>query len=357
VTVPSAIALAPKGATGSFRTLIDRLTGSGIQVAIVDDVLGAAEIARQFPVASPCILLDLRDYVAGSDIDDLKHATEMIRRTVKAMPTVMPVVVTSAADVAMVIACVRAGAGDVIDLQAEGTAAARAVVQRVFQRQLERAADTHTADQLRTMIEDLLKDLIRTERRSIDLEEKLAAARQSGELPALTADSRPPAILLVDADREISDRLADLLENAGVSTYAYVTGEDAVRDAEGMLANGIGFDLALVAAQLPPPVEGRGSTPGIDGLETVRRLRERSPGLPAFLMTAVQDAQLASDAADLGVVGFVHKPFAEIDDLVARLVQLSRESLLRTREHLYLRRIKTRHERVLARYRSLPREG
>jgi hypothetical protein len=42
--------------------------------------------------------------------------------------------------------------------------------------------------------------------------------------------------------------------------------------------------------------------------------------------------------------------------VVGRLTQLARESLERTREQLYLARIKARHERVLARYRSLPRE-
>jgi len=124
-----------------------------------------------------------------------------------------------------------------------------------------------------------------------------------------------------------------------------VTGEEAVREAE-TLAASPGLDLALVAAQLP----------GIDGLETVRRVRDRVRGLPAFLMTSVIDADLATSAANLGVVGFVHKPLADLDTVVARLSQLARESLERTREHAYLARIKERHERVLARYRSLPRE-
>jgi FixJ family two-component response regulator len=73
-------------------------------------------------------------------------------------------------------------------------------------------------------------------------------------------------------------------------------------------------------------------------------------------MTSVHDGDLAAHAADLGVVGFVQKPLADLDDIVARLAQLARDSLHRTREHAYLQRIKERHERVLARYRALPRE-
>jgi hypothetical protein len=52
----------------------------------------------------------------------------------------------------------------------------------------------------------------------------------------------------------------------------------------------------------------------------------------------------------------VKKPLADLDGVVERLAQLARESLHHTREHVYLQRIKERHERVLARYRSLPRD-
>jgi CheY-like chemotaxis protein len=246
----------------------------------------------------------------------------------------------------LIVSCVRAGAGDVIDLQLEGTAAARAVVQRICERQAARAGEIAMVASQRDMIEDLLKDLIRTERRSIDAEEALAArARSAGDATGAN-ESRSPAVLLVEHERAVADELADLLETAGVATFAYVNGEEALREVEALAASS-GLDLAVVAAQLP----------GIDGLETIRRLRARVSGLPAFLMTSIDDADLGADADDLGVVGFVRKPLADIDEIVERLSQLARESLLRTREHVYLQRIKERHERVLARYRSLPRDG
>jgi CheY-like chemotaxis protein len=349
----TAIAIAPLGASGTLRVLIERLSGVGIEVAIADDIPSASELAAHLserantPGLVPCILLDLREFSADSDIEDIKLATEQIRRTCAAIPHAHPVAITGKADVALVIACIRAGAGDVIDLQAEGTASARAVVQRIFQRQLERTVDAHTAAQLRTLIEDLLKDLIRTERRSIDLEASLAAARGTGQVPAFGPDSRVPAILLVDPDRENSDELAERLEGIGICTFTYLTGEEAVSEAAKLVAAGSEFDLAVVNVQLP----------GIDGLDTVRQLRGHFPGLPAFLTTAVSDADLAAHAADLGVVGFVQTPFDDVQEIVERLAQLAHESLQRTREHLYLQRIKARHERVLARYRSLPREA
>jgi FixJ family two-component response regulator len=315
----------------------------GVVVTLVDDVGTAADIARRH-TSLPAMMIDLRDSSAG-EIEDLKNAGEAIRRVLVAVPTSLPVAITNDADGRMIVACIRAGAADVIDLAMEGTATARSVVQRICQKQHDRAREIESFLEQRTMVEDLLKDLIRTERRSIDAEDALAHARGSGELALHPAESRSPAILLVEHDRDVADELADLLEAAGIATFAYVTGEEALREAEALAAT-TGLDLALVAVQLP----------GIDGLESVRRLRDRVPGLPAFLMTSVHDADVAATAADLGVVGFVSKPLDDVDAVVERLAQLAHESLHRTRESVYLERIKVRHERVLARYRSLPRE-
>lgn len=341
-----AIAVAPEGAVGPLRAMVERLVGAGIEVHVVEDLPSAAQIASRTPSEPPCVLLDLRTLGAKSELEEVQLACERVRKAAHAIPYTTPVAITGAADAGVVIALIRAGAGDVIDIQLEGTAAARAVVQRVYQHQTMLAHRAHSAHTLRSMIEDLLKDLIRTERRSIDLEARLAQFESVTGETGGPGDQRPPAILLVEADRNIARELAECLEAAGVSTYAYTSGEDASREVDTLLAGGAGFDLALVAAQLP----------GIDGLETVRRLRDRISGLPAFLMTAVHDADLAARVADLGVVGFVQKPLPDVGEVVARLAQLAHEALERTREQLYLQRIKVRHERVLARYRSLPRE-
>lgn len=338
----AAILIAPIGASGPVRSLLDRLASEGVTVTLVDDLASAVDVSRQ-TATPPAILLDLREHAAG-EVEELRLVTEAVRRTIAALPTTNPIVVTGDATPRFVVTCVRAGASDVLDLALEGTATARAAVQRACLRQRDRVRDLDLARQQRAIIEELLKDLIRTERRTIDAEDALALARTTTSEMPTPAETRAPAILLIEHERGIADQLADLLEAAGIATYAYITGEEAVREAA-VLADTTGLDLALVAAQLP----------GMDGLEAVRRLRERVPGLPAFLMTSVQDGDLAAHAADLGVVGFVHKPLTEIDDVVGRLAQLARDALQQARDQAYLDRIKQRHERVLARYRSLPR--
>jgi CheY-like chemotaxis protein len=336
----AAILVAPDGAGGPLRGLMDRLVAVGVIVTIVDDLGTAADMFANHD-DPPAVLLDMRELGSG-EVEDMRRGTDFVRRTLTVLPYAQPVAVTADASTQLILALLRAGAGDVIDLALEGAATARAVVQRICQRQRDRAFEVDVTERQRVIIEELLKDLIRTERRTIDVEEALAAAR-TGEM--VNGESRAPAVLLIEHDRDVADDLADLLEAAGVATYAYVTGEEALREAR-TLAETTGLDLALVAAQLP----------GIDGLETVRRLRDRIPGLPAFLMTAVEDGDLAADAADLGVVGFVQKPFDRVDEVVERLTQLAYESQQRTREHVYLMPIKERHERVLEQYRSLPRE-
>ena len=339
----AAILISPRGVAGPLRDLMDRLASVGVKVAIVDELATAVELVRRH-ATPPAILLDLREFGAG-EVEDQQAAGDAIGRTLDRLPQALPIVVTSEADPMLIISCVRAGAGDVIDLQLEGTAAARAVVQRICERQAARSNEIAMVGSQRDMIEDLLKDLIRTERRSIDAEEALAArVRTSGEV-ATAIESRPPSVLLIEHERAVADELADLLEAAGVATFAYITGEEALREAD-VLARTTGLDLAVVAAQLP----------GIDGFETTRQLRAKVPGIPAFLMASPNDSDPSRFAAELGIVGYVRKPLTDLGEIVDQLCELARESLHRTREHVYLHRIKERHERVLARYRSLPRE-
>ncbi|MEO8554865.1 MAG: response regulator, partial [Kofleriaceae bacterium] len=287
------------------------------------EIGAAAQLAVQAPEAPPCILLDLDG--ANDEIEDRRRAAEAIRRAAVAIPHTQPIAITGRADAQMIVACVRAGAGDVLDIQLEGTANAPALVQRVWQRQLEHAHLAAYADDLRAMVEELLKDLIKTERRALALEEMITPARD-------------PAVLIVERERQVADTLADRLEDAGITSYAYVTGEDAVRQAAKL-----GVDLAVVAAQLPT----------IDGLETIRQLREQAPGLPAFLLAS---GAPPDQAAALGIVGVVQKPMADLAAVVSHLSQLARDGMARNREQTYLERIKERHEHVLARYRSLPRD-
>jgi len=339
--VDGVILIAPAGASGPLRGVVDRLASIGVPITIVEEIAEAAELSAHNP-RPPAVMLDLRDAGAGED-EDVRQVTEALRRALEVLPHALPIVLTAGVAAPLIVAAIRAGAGDVLDVMVEGTAAARAVVQRICQRQADRQLELSVMDEQREIVEELLKDLIRTERRAIDAEDALAArARASREMPVV--DARPPAVLLVESERRVADELAEQLEAAGVATFAYVSGEEATREAA-MLAETSGLDLALVAARLP----------GMDGLATVRQLRERIAGLPAYMLVADGDEAHTAAASELGIIGFVHKPISNLDQIVDQIAELARDSRHRAREALYLQRIKERHEHVLERYRSLPR--
>jgi DNA-binding NarL/FixJ family response regulator len=86
----------------------------------------------------------------------------------------------------------------------------------------------------------------------------------------------------------------------------------------------------------------------------VRRLRKERPTLAAFLITGYSDPNLTARAADLGVVGFVLKAVRRHQGVHRpRAGRGPGAAMTRTRDHGYLQRIKTRHERVLGQYRLL----
>src|SRR5262249_38562851 len=99
---PAAIVIAPNGTGGALRVLVERLAGAGMRVAVVDDLPSAADHPLRGPAT--CVLVDLRE--VGGDPEDLKRATERIRRTIATLPGTTPVCITSVGDPSLLLACV-----------------------------------------------------------------------------------------------------------------------------------------------------------------------------------------------------------------------------------------------------------
>ena len=53
---------------------------------------------------------------------------------------------------------------------------------------------------------------------------------------------------------------------------------------------------------------------GIDGIETLRRMRERKDKTEVIMVTGTNDQETTSAAKDLGVVAYIHKPLV-LDEL------------------------------------------
>lgn len=343
--ISSAIVIARRPALeGTLRPLLKALDDLGVPVTAVDKAEDAAARLLLGDKEVPCVLVDVGD-VSRNEVP-LTEVDTRLRALRELVPWAAPVLVAKSPPVGVVIAGVRAGAVDVHDLEADNASALWLLLERIGKIHRDRESQRKNVAALRGMIEDFLRDLVKTERRSIDLEHRLAkSTRQSGpiEMIAELDDDRPATVFVVEDDRDVADELVDEMEGAGLTTFAFLRGEDAVAEGERMATRGEAIDLLLCDLRLP----------GIDGLETVRRLRTRKPGLAAFLMTGYTDVEAATSAADLGVVGFVLKPFDDVHALVARIKEQAQLAMSRTREHHYLQRIKQRHDHVLQRYRKL----
>ena len=344
--ITSAIVIARRPSIeGPLRALLGMLEDIGVPAVSVEKPEDAAARLLLGEKEVPCVFIDVGD--VGRNDAPLSEIDARLRALRELVPWSGAVIVGRALTVPVVAAGLRAGAIDVLDLDSDNAGALFKLLERVSKVLRDRSLQRRTVAALRGMIEDFLRDLVKTERRSIDLEHRLARQGRPQGSPVDVIgeldDDRPPTIFLVEDDREVADQLVDEMESAGLTTFAFLNGEEAVAQGDRMSARGEAIDLLLCDLRLP----------GIDGLETVRRLRLKKPGLAAFLMTGYTDVEAATSAADLGVVGFVLKPFDDIHALVQRIQEQAQQAMSRTREHHYLQRIKERHDHVLQRYRKL----
>ncbi len=130
-----------------------------------------------------------------------------------------------------------------------------------------------------------------------------------------------PTILVVDDHEEIREALAEILEEEGHEVLQAVDGLDA---------------LKVVAARLPDVILLDIAMPGMDGLETLQRLKDQpeSSNLPVIMVTAQGDRQNMVRAVQLGVRDYVTKPWepGEVEMCVNWAIKASAGSSSRQQE-------------------------
>jgi two-component system response regulator QseB len=118
----------------------------------------------------------------------------------------------------------------------------------------------------------------------------------------------PPALLLVEDDRQLSELLVELLTDAGYTVDAALDGQTGLHKA--------------LTKRYAVMVIDRG-LPAIEGVQLVTRLRARGVLTPALILTARGTLEDIVEGLDAGAQDYVVKPF-EIPELLARLRSLLR---------------------------------
>lgn len=112
------------------------------------------------------------------------------------------------------------------------------------------------------------------------------------------SSSPAPFVLIVDDDTAMLAYVRTLLE---LDSYRVETAASGLQALE-LVAAGLVPDLVLLDVNLP----------GMDGLETLRRLLQMHPGLKVIMCSGAPDPRKALEAFVSGAQEFISKPFRHL---------------------------------------------
>jgi two-component system OmpR family response regulator len=115
-------------------------------------------------------------------------------------------------------------------------------------------------------------------------------------------------VLIVEDKVKLASQLRRALRGIGLAADVATTGEDALWMTAATHYNAVVLDVML---------------PGIDGFETVRRLRAQDQWAPVLMLTALGTLEDRVAGLDGGADDYMTKPF-ELEELTARLRALVR---------------------------------
>ena len=132
--------------------------------------------------------------------------------------------------------------------------------------------------------------------RKRDIDAWLDGQRRQASAPSAPAaePSGRPRILVVDDEASIRDLLAKALALADYDVELAIDGETALECLRTQL-----FDLLITDLKMPR----------VDGLTVIREARRRHADLPVIIITGFSSEASAIEAVNLGVAGYLVKPF------------------------------------------------
>ncbi|MBS1262503.1 MAG: Transcriptional regulatory protein ZraR [Calditrichaeota bacterium] len=110
-------------------------------------------------------------------------------------------------------------------------------------------------------------------------------------------------VLLVDDEREFTDLLSERMRTRGLDVDVAANGPAALEMAERVIYDAVVLDLAM---------------PGMDGIETLKRLLKRNPDLQVILLTGHATLEKGIEAIKSGAMEFIEKP-VKIEALLEKI--------------------------------------
>lgn len=127
-------------------------------------------------------------------------------------------------------------------------------------------------------------------------------------------EAAPPKILLVDDEKDFVHTLSERLQTRNLQSSVVYDGEEA---------------LARLAEDVPDVMVLDLAMPGIDGIETLRRVKKQHPHVEVIILTGHGSEREEQLAEELGAFAYLQKP-ANID-VLARVMREAYEKVSRRR--------------------------
>ena len=129
------------------------------------------------------------------------------------------------------------------------------------------------------------------------------------------ADKLDASVLLVDDEEQFLQVLSERLTNRGLHVISVTSGEEAVALVENENFDAIVVDLAM---------------PGIDGIETTKKIKEKRQDLEIIILTGHATVKAGIEAMKLGAEDFLEKP-VDLNVLLERISE-AKQKRMRTQE-------------------------
>ena len=125
-------------------------------------------------------------------------------------------------------------------------------------------------------------------------------------------------ILLVDDEQEYAQTLAERLEARGLRIDVAFDGQQALDMADKKPYEAVILDLGM---------------PGLDGIETLRRLRAQNEDIQVVILTGQATVDKTIEAMKLGAVDLLQKP-TPLQELIKKIEEASSRKTLLVERHM-----------------------
>ena len=122
--------------------------------------------------------------------------------------------------------------------------------------------------------------------------------------------------LFVDDEVEFLELMEKRLTRRGMEVVTAPDGQSALDLLDQALQSGETFQLVVMDVRMP----------GMDGLETLRHMKEKATNLPVILLTGHACMGVAVQGLDLGAYDYMLKPVA-ISELIIKMEEAARSAM------------------------------